>query len=171
MKNYLHIVNQYNDFALFSEVQYKTEIQFFKADIKTHLEYEYARKHQQEFFSAQTEGDKKLINSKIYNRLLNIQKINSRVFDHYNLSVLQDARILEDRLKNRGFKPDKDGTFGYCRELLDNNLLVRSSVALTDETFKTAPVWVKDMYHRYKLNIDKKYLVDLTKINRNKRDR
>ena len=171
MKNYLHIVNQYNELALFSEVQYKTEIQFFKADIKTHLEYEYARKHQQEFFSAQTEGDKKLINSKIYNRLLNIQKINSRVFDHYNLSVLQDARILEDRLKNRGFKPDKDGTFGYCRELLDNNLLVRSSVALTDETFKTAPVWVKDMYHRYKLNIDKKYLVDLTKINRNKRDR
>lgn len=162
MKNYLHIQNTDGEpFNFFGEVQYKMEAQFFRADIKTHLEYEYARKHQQEFFAAQTEGDKKLINAKIYNRLLNIQKLNSQAFDYYNLSVLQDARILEDRLKNRGFKPDKDGTFGYCRELLDNNLLVRSSMALTDKTFEKAPAWLKDMYQRYKLNVDKKYLVKL----------
>ena len=161
MKNYLHVISSKDGKMFFAEVQYKTDIQFFRADIKTHLEYEEARKHQQEFYNTITEGDKLVLNAKIYNRLLNIQKLNREAFDDYNLNVLQDMRRMEDRLKRAGVKPDKDGTYKLCRDLADTNILVRSSVALTDDTFKNTPAWVKDIYKRYSKNIDKKYLVDL----------
>ena len=104
-----------------------------------------------------------MINSQIYLGFLQIQSINSKTFGEYNISVLRDARILEDKLKALGYKSDKDGTFKYCRQLLDNNLLVRSSMALTDETFENSPAWLKDMFNRYPDNITKKYLVNLTK--------
>lgn len=161
MKNYLHIDSSAANRQFFSEVQYKTNIQFFRADIKTHLEYEEARKLQQEFYEALTEGDKQLINSKIYIHLLNIQKLNSKAFEQYNINILQDARKMEDKLKAAGVKSQKDGSFDLCRRLLDANLLVRSSVALTNETFQNSPAWVKDIYNRYYRNIDKKYLVDI----------
>lgn len=161
MKNYLHIDSSTGNRQFFSEVQYKTNIQFFRADIKTHLEYEEARKLQQEFYQVPTEGDRQLINTKIYNHLLNIQKLNSKAFEQYNINILQDARKMEDKLKAAGVKSQKDGSFDLCRRLLDANLLVRSSVALTNETFQNSPAWVKDIYNRYYRNIDKKYLVDI----------
>ncbi|MBQ9732301.1 MAG: hypothetical protein IJV97_04360 [Alphaproteobacteria bacterium] len=160
MKNYLHI-NLSNGERFFSEVQYKTEVQFFRADIKTHLEYEKARNYQQQFFEVKTEGEKLLYNSKIYSHLLNIQKLNSQAFEDYNLSVLQDARKMEDRLKRAGVRPEQDGSYSLCKKLLDANLLVRSSKALTDESFTKVPAWAKDIYNRYKKNVDKKYLVDI----------
>lgn len=171
MKNYLHVIDNNTGKRFFSEVQYKMAVQFFRADIKTHLEYEQARKNQQNFYMAQTEGDKLLLNTKIYNHLLNIQRLNSQAFDYYNLSVLKDARVLEDTLKSLGYQPKQGNTFEYCQQLLDSNLLVRSSVALTAETFEKSPAWVKDIYNRYQNNVAKKYLVDLTKVKRNKRGR
>jgi len=162
MKTYLHVEDGSGE-RLFGEVQYKTEVQFFMADIKTHLEYEKARKYQQMFFDALTEGDKKLLNTKIYLCLLNIQKLNSRSFERYNMSVLQDMRNMEDRLKASGCKSGADGTYPLCRKLLDKNLLVRSSVALMNDSFSSAPAWVRDVYRRYYQNVDAKYLVDLRK--------
>ena len=162
MKTYLHVDDEDGN-RLFGEVQYKTEIQFFMADIKTHLEYEKARKYQQMFFDAPTEGDKKLLNTKIYICLLNIQKLNSRSFERYNMSVLQDMRKMEDQLKAKGCAAAADGTYPLCRKLLDKNLLVRSSMALMDSSFSSAPAWVKDVYRRYYQNINVKYLVDLRK--------
>lgn len=163
MKNYLHVISAEDKSLFFAEVQYKTDMQFFRADIRTHTEYEEARKYQQDFYNTVTEGDKKVLNSKIYNRLLNIQKLNREAFDDYNISILQDMRKMEDRLKRAGVKSEKDGTYKLCRDLADANILVRSSVALTDDTFKNSPAWVKDIYKRYSENIDKKYLVDLRK--------
>ncbi len=161
MKNYLHIDSITQQKRFFSEVQYKTYTQFFRADIKTHLEYEEARKLQQEFYKALTEGDKKLLNSKIYQHLLNIQKLNSKAFEQYNLNILRDVRRMEDQLKLSGVKAQNDGSYDLCRQLIDANLLVRSSMALTDDTFQNCPAWVKDIYNRYAYNIDKKYLVDI----------
>lgn len=160
MKNYIHVDDGKGN-RLYGEVQYKTEIQFFMADVKTHLEYEKARKYQQMFYEAMTEGDKKLLNTQIYICLLNIQKLNSSSFERYNLSVLQDMRKVEDQLKRRGIAPQPDGTYPICRELLDKNLLVRSSMALMDDSFDKSPAWVRDVYARYYKNIDAKYLVDL----------
>ena len=172
MKNYLHIDSANGAQRFFSEVQYKTNIQFFRADIKTHLEYEEARKLQQEFYQATTEGDRQLINAKIYKHLLNIQKLNSSAFEQYNLNILQDARKMEDRLKAAGVKPKSDGSYDLCCQLIDANLLVRSSMALTNDTFKNSPAWVKDMYNRYYRNVDKKYLVDIrTYTSNNKQSR
>lgn len=162
MKTYLHVPDQ-NGERLFGEVQYKTEVQFFMADIKTHLEYEQARKYQQMFYESLTEGDKKLLNTKIYLCLLNIQKLNSQSFERYNLSVLQDMRKMEDKLKASGCSPTADGTYPLCKQLLDKNLLVRSSMALMDNSFSKSPAWVRDIYRRYYKNIDAKYLVDLRK--------
>lgn len=160
MKNYLHVWLS-DGRKFFSEVQYKTEVQFFRADNKTHLEYEEARNLQQKFFEAKTEGEKLLYNSKIYGHLLNIQKLNSQAFEDYNFSVLQDVRKMEDRLKRAGVRPEQDGSYSLCRKLLDANLLVRSSKALTDESFTKTPAWAKEIYRRYSRNIDKKYLVDI----------
>jgi len=161
MKNYLHVSSGRGDRLFFAEVQYKTNVQFFKADIKTHTEYEEARQLQQKFYETQTEGDKMILNTRIYNHLLNIQRFNRTAFDDYNISVLQDMRKMEDRLKRAGVKAEKDGTYKLCRDLADANILVRSSIALTDDTFKNSPAWIKDIYKRYSKNIDKKYLVDL----------
>ena len=165
MKNYLPIGIDGGKRILpfFCEIQYKIKIQFFRADNLTHSIYEKVRRLKENFFKTQLEGDKRLINSQIYLGFLQIQSINSKTFGEYNISVLRDARILEDKLKALGYKSDKDGTFRYCRQLLDNNLLVRSSMALTDETFENSPAWLKDMFNRYPDNITKKYLVNLTK--------
>ncbi len=162
MKTYLR-VDDSNGNRMFGEIQYKTEVQFFMADIKTHLEYEKARKYQQMFYDTMLKGDKKLLNSKIYMCLLNIQKLNSNSFERYNMLVLQDMRKMEDQLKASGCLADADGTYPLCRKLLDKNLLVRSSKALTDDSFSTYPAWVKDVYRRYYQNVDAKYLVDLRK--------
>lgn len=167
MKTYLHVPDKNGD-RLFGEVQYKTEIQFFMADIKTHLEYEKARKYQQMFFGALTEGDKQVLNTKIYLCLLNIQKLNSQSFERYNLSVLQDMRKMEDRLKTSGCRPSADGTYPLCKKLLDKNLLVRSSSALMDDSFSSSPAWVRDVYRRYYQNVNAKYLVDLRKNKKQK---
>ena len=95
--------------------------------------------------------------------LLNIQKLNSNSFERYNMLVLRDMRKMEDQLKASGCLADADGTYPLCRKLLDKNLLVRSSRALTDDSFSTYPEWVKDVYRRYYQNVDAKYLVDLRK--------
>lgn len=163
MKNYLPIKLANSLLSFFCEVQCKLDVQFFKADNLTHLIYEKIRKLKENFYKTKTEGDKHLINSKIYMGMLDIQMIYRKTFDYYNINVMRDARILEDKLKALGYKPEKDGTFKWCRRLLDNNLLVRSSIAVTDETFEKAPAWAKDMYNRYRDNIVKKYLVNLTK--------
>ncbi|MBE6445313.1 MAG: hypothetical protein E7019_04595 [Alphaproteobacteria bacterium] len=169
MKNYLHIYGLGGK-RFFCEMQYKTEIQFFKADTLTHPEYEITRKLQEMFYNAKTEGDRQVLNAKIYKQLLSMQKINANGFELYNLSVMQDMRKAEDRLKALGIKPEKDGTYALCRELADKCLLVRSSMALTDETFDNSPAWAKDIYKRYSKDIDKKYLVDIrtNKIRYNK---
>ena len=95
---------------------------------------------------------------------MNIQKLNSQAFEDYNFSVLHDVRKMEDRLKRAGVRPEQDGSYSLCRRLIDANLLVRSSKALTDETFANVPAWVKEIYVKYKKNIDKKYLVDIRSV-------
>ncbi len=160
MKNYLHVWLS-DSRKFFCEVQYKINVQFFKADRITSLLYASLRKWQEMFHKAETEGDKLVLNSKIFNQHLSMQKINSQAFEDYNLSVLQDARKMEDRLKRAGVRPEQDGSYSLCRKLLDANLLVRSSKALTDESFTKVPAWAKDIYNRYKKNVDKKYLVDI----------
>ena len=67
---------------------------------------------------------------------------------------------MEERLKQANVQPNEDGTYDLCRELAKKNLIVRSSIALTDDTFKDAPAWVLDIVERYP-EVRQKYLVDI----------
>ncbi|MBE6452653.1 MAG: hypothetical protein E7012_04110 [Alphaproteobacteria bacterium] len=159
-KNYL-MINIPKSGQFYVEIQYKTDVQFYNADILTHLEYEKARAKQELFYKADTEGDKAVLNNAIYIHKLNIQKINAQAYEQCNFNVLHDIKKLEDKHRAKGINPDKDGTYPLCRELAQKCLLVRSAVALTKDVFEKGTAWERDIKKRYKKIIEGKYLADI----------
>ncbi len=159
-KLYLYVPTSDNK-TLLAEVQGKIETQYFKADILSHFFYEDAREFQEKFHEAETEGDKLLLNRKIYNKMLDIQNVNTQAFTYCNLEVFRDMKFAEERAKASGVKPNEDGTYPVSKKIAEKCLLVRSSIALMPNSFDKYPAWCRDICKRYKDIIAEKYLVKL----------